>query len=250
MRIAETDLRYELGGKLFEGLLVAPAGKLSLPTVLIFPDWAGRSANQESVARRLAEKGYAAVCVDLYGEGRSGRTNDECEALMQPLISDRTLLRERLLHIVRIGASLDQVDERQLAAIGFCFGGLCVLDLARADAPLAAVASFHGILSPPDWPTAPKISPKVGLFHGWADPMASPEAVCSLAAELTGAGADWQLHAYGEAMHAFMVPSAASPKLGIQYHPRSASRAWAGLDLFLAETLAGSPDEQDAYRAS
>src|SRR3546814_15157818 len=71
MRIAETDLRYELGGKLFEGLLVAPAGKLSLPTVLIFPDWAGRSANQESVARRLAGKGYAAVCVDLHGQGRA-----------------------------------------------------------------------------------------------------------------------------------------------------------------------------------
>ena len=105
-------------------------------------------------AVRLAELGYTAFCVDLYGEGRRGTTPDVCQALMEPLMSDRAMLRRRLLGALDAVAKLDAVLPRLTAAVGFCFGGLCALDLARANAPLRGVVSSHGVLTAPALPPA------------------------------------------------------------------------------------------------
>lgn len=234
------DLRiheHELEGETYDAAIVAPAGG-PRPGVLVFHGWEGRSEGQEIFGRRLAELGYAAFCVDLYGKGRRGTTPAECEALMTPLISDRALLRKRLLNAVQVAGAAPEIDAARMAAIGFCFGGLCVLDLARAGAPLKAVGSFHGLFTPPGLPSVTPIRAKVAAFHGWDDPMVPPADVVALGQELTEAQADWQIHAYGGAMHAFMAPGADMPEMGIQYHERTATRAWRALTDFLAESLA------------
>jgi dienelactone hydrolase len=124
-----------------------------------------------------------------------------------------------------------------MAAIGFCFGGLCMLDLARHGTHLKAVGSFHGILTPPPVTTDAPIDTRIAVYHGWDDPFAPPADVVALGAELTSRHADWQLHAYGNAMHAFMAPFANDPERGILYDATTARRAWAGLVDLLGETF-------------
>ena len=144
---------YSIDGIEFDGALVT-GGDHPRPGVLVIHGWEGRSASQEMFAVRLAELGYTAFCVDLYGEGRRGTTPDVCQALMEPLMSDRAMLRRRLLGALDAVAKLDAVLPRLTAAVGFCFGGLCALDLARANAPLRGVVSFHGVLTAPALPPA------------------------------------------------------------------------------------------------
>jgi dienelactone hydrolase len=238
MAIITRAVEHEHEGLRLDGLLVRDESRPTpQPGVLVFHGWEGRSAAQEEVARSLAEWGYTGVAVDLYGDGRRGTTPEQCQALMTPLFEDRALLRRRLLRVVEVVGGLPEVDPARLAAIGFCFGGLCVLDLARAGAPVQGVASFHGLFTPAGLPTVNPIRPKIIAFHGWDDPMVPPADVVALGQELTAAGADWQLHAYGGTMHAFMAKFANSPERGLLYHPRSARRAWESLRGFLAETF-------------
>ena len=167
---------------------------------------------------------------------------------MGPLMADRLLLRRRLVGAVEAAARLNVVIPTRMAAIGFCFGGLCVLDLARANAPLRGVVSFHGVLGAPAGLTQGSIGVPILALHGWDDPMATPPAVLALTKELSEAGADWQLHAYGGTMHAFMVQGLDQPHLGLQYNERSARRAWIAMAGFLEETLADAPHPQSPLR--
>jgi dienelactone hydrolase len=129
------------------------------------------------------------------------------------------------------------VDSRRVAAMGFCFGGLCVLDLARSGADLRGVASFHGLLKPNGLPPAGKINARILIMHGYDDPMAPPEDVLAIAKEFTQAGADWQLHAYGHTAHAFTNPQANNPSVGMAYNDRADRRSWHTLIQFLEEVL-------------
>lgn len=237
MTITRT-VEHEQEDKRFEGLLVLnDEWRSPRPCVLVFHGWEGRSDAQEECARKLVAWGYAGFAIDLYGKGLRGTTPQQCQALMTPLIENRAMLRERLLHTVEVVRSLPEVDSANFAAIGFCFGGLCVLDLARAGAPLRGVASFHGLFTPPGLPAVGPVKAKVIAFHGWDDPLVPPADVVALGQELTAEGVDWQLHAYGGTMHAFMAESANNPEMGILYNARSARRAWESLLGFLAETL-------------
>jgi dienelactone hydrolase len=191
----------------------------------------------DEFAHRVTQLGWAAFSADLYGAGVTGSTTEECQALMNPLVGDRARLRRMLLAVVDVVAGLPQTDAGRLAAIGFCFGGLCVLDLARAGGPVRSVASFHGLFTPPGLPTLTPL-PKIVAYHGWDDPMVPPQDVVAFGKEFTDAGADWRLEAFGGAMHAFMAEGADMPQMGIQYNAVVAGRAWKALDLFLQETLA------------
>jgi dienelactone hydrolase len=236
--IRRVAMATTLDGVRFDSLLVAPAeAGPPPPVVMVFHDWSGRSRSQEAFAETLAGLGYAAVCVDLYGFGRQGATPAECEALMAPLVADRALLRQRLERLTLEVAQRPEVDGRRIAAIGFCFGGLCVLDLARAGAPVRAVASFHGLFTPSGLRDAKTIDARVALFHGWRDPFAPPSDMAAIAQELEAATADWQLHAFGDTAHAFMTPGADDPANGIRYSATVARRAWSILGAFLAESL-------------
>ncbi len=226
---------YTHAGIEFDGVIVS--ADADAPTVLVFHGMEGRSDAQLEFCHRLAALGYRAVAVDLFGRECTRGGPDACAAAMTTLIRDRDAMRDRLIGVVDIITALPSVRPAATAAIGFCFGGLCVIDLARHGTSLAAVASFHGVLTPLPQPPSTPIDTKITVFHGWADPFAPPHEVVALATELTERGADWQLHAYGHALHAFMAPFANAPERGIQYSETTARRAWDSLVDFLRETL-------------
>jgi len=229
---------HDEGGARFEGLLVAPAGAETRPAVLIFPTIMGRSDLELGIARRLAGLGYAALVADLYGKENIGRSREACRPLMMALRADRPTLQARVRQWLDVLRCQAEADPARTAAIGYCFGGLCALDLARTGADLKGVASFHGILTPPGNLEDVRIAARVIAFHGWDDPLAPPEDVIALGAELDRAGADWQLHAYGGTSHAFTNPGAHDPDHGLAYNPIAATRSWASLERFLGEVFA------------
>jgi dienelactone hydrolase len=153
-------------------------------------------------------------------------------------MDDRSLLQRRMQLAVATLRSREEVDDTRIAAIGFCFGGLCVLDLARTGADIKGVVSFHGLLTPPPDTAADRIRAKTLVLHGWDDPMATPQHLLALGHELTGMGADWQIHAYGNAMHAFTNPAANNPAAGTVYQPDADRRSFELMQLFLAEVFA------------
>ena len=209
-----------------------------LPTVIVCHAWAGCDAFAVRSAERLAELGYAGFAADLYGEGRVGTSKEENAALMQPLLEDRGLLRDRLVTIYESLRSLVQVDAEKIAAIGYCFGGLCALDLARSGSPLLGFVSFHGLLAAPEGLPTEKISAKVLLLHGNLDPMVPTEQVLAVQKEMTTeAGADWQMHMYGQTMHAFTNPQANDPDFGTVYSESADKRSWQSLVHFLEEVF-------------
>jgi len=132
-----------------------------------------------------------------------------------------------------------EVDAGRVAAIGFCFGGLCVLDIARTGADLAGVVSFHGLFSAPGSTAGNRVRARILALHGWDDPMATPDAVLGLASELTSLGADWQLHAYGNTQHAFTNPAANDPRRGTVYDETADRRSWRAMTNFLDELFGG-----------
>jgi dienelactone hydrolase len=155
-------------------------------------------------------------------------------AAMTALREDRAALCDRLLAVLGTAIEQDEIDDERVAAIGFCFGGQNALDLARSGVEIAGVASFHGLFDPPGLPPRPIVA-KVAAYHGWDDPLVPPPAVVALAAELTEAGADWQISAFGHVGHGFTNPGATGAMPGIKYDETTARRAWAACDAFLDE---------------
>ncbi len=209
------------------------------PVVLVAHAWGGQDDFAREKAKMLAGLGYVGFAIDVYGKGRRGTTPEENSKLMQPFLDDRALLLERLLAATAAASAQRCVDPERVGAIGFCFGGLCVLDLVRSGAPaVRAAACFHGLYHPPGLKSSEgPISAKVLVLHPFDDPMAPPESVIGLAKELTGAGADWQIHMHGHTMHAFTNPAAAAPEMGLKYQERSANRAFGAMEHFLRESL-------------
>jgi dienelactone hydrolase len=230
-------LEYVDEGAIFEGYLAAPPhAEGRLPCVLLAHEWSGLNQGMRRIADRIAALGYLCFGLDVYGKGVRGDERGDNSHLMAPLMADRGLLRRRLVAGLEAALGHPSVDGGRVAAMGYCFGGLCALDLARA-APLElrAAVSFHGVLQPPDLGKQPRITAKILLLHGWEDPMAPPADILAVTKELTDAGADWQLHAYGHAMHAFTFEGAAFPERGILYDEVANRRSWAAMCAFLAE---------------
>ncbi|MEY4195184.1 MAG: hypothetical protein RLZZ226_1552 [Pseudomonadota bacterium] len=207
------------------------------PLVLVAHAWGGRDAFVEQKACQIAELGYAAFALDMYGKGVVGTDPAQNARLMQPFMQDRAFLQARMQQALQTARHLAGVDSSRIAALGFCFGGLCVLDLARTGADLAGVVSFHGLFTPPGNTAGQRIRAKVLILHGHADLMATPEQALVLARELTEAGADWQLHLYGNTLHAFTNPRANDRAFGTLYDAGAERRSFESLRNFLAEVL-------------
>jgi dienelactone hydrolase len=224
---------YQQGGETYEGFLAMPK---STPkgVVLVAHAWGGQSDFERDKAKWLAGLGYAGFAADVYGKGKRGETNEECEALMTPLASNRPELQSRLAHALSVAKEASGVSKA--AAIGFCFGGLSVLDMARTNMGVEGVVSFHGLFGAPG-NTADTITPKVLALHGWDDPMATPDDVMAFSKEMSAAKADWQLHAYGATMHAFTNPAANNPDFGTVYNAEADRRSFAAAADFLNEVL-------------
>jgi dienelactone hydrolase len=236
MAIETRPVGYSHKGANLEGML-AVDGKAKRPGVLVCHAWVGRSDFEVGVAKKMAEWGYAGFAVDLYGKGVLGEGPEQNLALMKPFMDDRAMLQERLGVAAATLKAQSEVDSARIAILGFCFGGLCALDMARTGADLKGAVSFHGLFVPPGNTQGKKIKAKVLALHGWDDPMVPPDAVLGFAKEMTEAGADWQIHGYGGTVHGFMMPGADMPDMGIVYSPLAARRGWAALKDFLAETL-------------
>ncbi len=205
------------------------------PGVLVAHTIAGRSAFEERKAMELAELGYVGFAIDVYGKGTQTTNIDENRDRMMALREDRPQLQDHLHASLKAFREQSEVDESNVAAIGFCFGGLCVLDMARVGEDLAGVASFHGIMTPPGNTAGNSITAKILVLHGWDDPLATPDEVVALADELTAMGADWQLHGYGNTLHAFTNPAADVPEQGKSYNENADRRSWTALRVFLSE---------------
>jgi dienelactone hydrolase len=240
MSLQHRLVEYRDGDVLLEGRLSwDDCHEYPRPGVLVCHTIAGRGPLEETKADRLVELGYVALALDMYGAGRQARTPEENRALMDGQLADRGSMQRRLLCALRTLRDQPEVDVARVAAIGFCFGGLCALDLARTGAELAGVVSFHGLFSAPGNTAGNRIRARILALHGWDDPMATPDAVNSLAAELSAMGADWQLHAYGNTMHAFTNPAANDTERGTVYDPTADRRSWQAMSNFLEELFDG-----------
>jgi dienelactone hydrolase len=234
--ITDRLIEYENDGKVFEGLIAYDDGLESpSPAILISHAWGGQGQFESGKARLLAERGYVGFALDLYGKGVRGSGPEENAKLLQPLMEDRPLLQSRMLASLETLRSIPEVDNRRIAAMGFCFGGLCVLDLARTGEDLRGVISFHGFFTPPGNTIGNKIRAKILAIHGNDDPMVPPESVSALGKELTDAGADWQIHIYGNTKHAFTNPHANDHNRGTVYNAGANRRSWQTCVNFLEE---------------
>lgn len=208
------------------------------PAVLLMHDWSGRNDFVCHKAELLAELGYVGFALDMYGKDIQGKDNAEKSALMQPFIENRNLLRQRVLAALQTVTQIEQVNAARIAAIGFCFGGLCALDLARSGAEVRGVVSVHGALIPPPANLSKHaITAKILALHGHADPLVPHTHIEAFEKEMTLAKADWQLHMYGNTLHSFTNPLANDPAFGTVYHPVADKRAWISIQNFLTEIL-------------
>lgn len=205
------------------------------PVVLICHAWGGRDEFVENKAIKLAEMGYLAFALDMYGKGIRGNNPDENARLMQPFMADRAMLQQRIKAALAAVRLMPWADDDNIAAIGFCFGGLCVLDLARTGAEVSGIVAFHGLFIPPDNVPQPEIKAKILMLHGHDDPMVPVEQVIAIQQEFTEAGADWQMHVYGNTMHAFTNLVANDPDFGTVYQPDADKRSWLAMQNFLTE---------------
>ena len=233
----EAHHEYADGETRFEAFVAGGSPDRRRPCVLIAHAWDGPNPILHELARDIARQGRVGIVLDVYGIGNRGAIDGDNAHLMNPLLADRALLQRRLLAAHAFARSLSIVDPDRIASFGPCFGGLCALDLARASPPgLVGAIALHAPLVPPGGQPSP-IAARVLVLHGWEDPTAPPADVVALARELTAAGADWEVHAFGHAMHAFSFAGANAPERGILYEPRAAARARRLIATFLDEVL-------------
>ena len=231
----ERSVAHQFEGERLESVFVGRRDAEPRPTIILIPTVMGVSPLEIGFGRQLIELGYNALVADLFGKEFHGAPRDTCFGEMTRLRADRAALRRRLQHVLDVTRGLDEVKRDQIVVAGYCFGGQCALDLARSGAGIAAAVSFHGLFDPPGLPPE-KISAKVVAFHGWDDPMVPPEMVVALGNELTRAGADWQIHAYGHVGHGFTNPHASDLQIdGVAYNALAAERSWTSFINLLEE---------------
>lgn len=229
---------HEFEGEQLESVFVGRRDGEPRPTVILIPTVMGVSDLEIGFGRQLVELGYNAMVADVFGKKFRGAPRDTMFGELNRLKSDRAALRRRLVHVLELTRGLGEVPGDQIVVAGYCFGGMCALDLARSGADIAAAVSFHGLFDPPGLPDE-KISAKVVAFHGWDDPMVPPEKVVALANELTKAGSDWQIHAYGHVAHGFTNPNASALEIdGVSYNALAAERSWTSFINLLEELFA------------
>ena len=237
--IREEIVEFHEGEQRLEAKAFVPAGESLRASVLVAHTWAGRGDFECGQARALAELGYVGFAADLFGDGRVGASPEENRANLDGMLADRDLLQRRLRVNLDAMKAMSAVASEATAAVGYCFGGLCVLDMARGGLDVRGVVGFHGLVDPPPAGTEAgsgrAIEAKVLLCNGAKDPWVPRDKLAALEDELTAAGADWQIHQYGGAMHAFTNPSANSPDAGALYDEVVARRAWRSMTDFLGD---------------
>lgn len=233
-----SELSYDDGDTTCIGYLALPDRAGPLPAVMIAHAWEGRDEFACAKARAWADLGYAGFALDVYGGARLGSGPEENGRLMQPFLDDRAMLRRRLQAALAAVSALDSVDRDRIVATGYCFGGLCALDLARSGAAIRGAISNHGLLMAPEGLDPAPVRASVLVLHGHDDPMVPPEQVLAFEKEMTDAGVDWQVHAYGGTGHSFTDPKADNSLPGLIYSSTADRRAWRAAEHFIADCVA------------
>ena len=231
-------IEYKQGDQVLEGYVAwdgATAGPR--PGVLVVHEWTGLGDYVKMRCRKLAELGYVAFGADIYGKGVRP-SQQEAGAIAGKYKKDQKLMRDRVNAALDVLRGSPLCDPKRVAAIGYCFGGTCVLELARSGADVAGVVSFHGGLATATPADAKNIRGKVLVLHGGDDPHVSPKEVEAFEDEMRSAGVDWQFVAYGGAVHAYTNPSAGNDNSrGAAYNATADRRSWDAMKAFFGEVL-------------
>lgn len=239
--VVAKPIAWKLDGQAYEGALVYDDARLAaaggkLPGVMVVHQWKGPTDYEHMRARMLAELGYAAFVSDVYGKAVRPKDPTEAGKASGALKGDRGELRKRLQDNLARLVAQPEVDGARVAAIGYCFGGTAVLELARSGARVRGVVSFHGGLDSPTPEDGKKISAKVLVLHGAADPYVKKADIEAFIAELDQAKVDWQKVDYAGAVHSFTQKAAGDdPSKGSAYDERADRRSWEAMKDFLAE---------------
>lgn len=228
---------YKQGNAALEGYTAYKEGVSGkAPGILVVHDWMGLNDHYKKITEKLADLGYIAFAVDIYGKGVRPKDSQQAAAEAGKYKSDRRLMRQRILAGLEELKKNQNVDTDRIAVIGYCFGGTVALELARSGAPIAGVVTFHGGLDTPTPEDGKNIKAKVLVLHGADDPFVPPDQVAAFQDEMRKGGVDWQRIYYGDAVHAFTVPSAGSDKSkGIAYNERADKRSWEAMKSFFTE---------------
>lgn len=230
-------VEYKQGETTLEGYLAYDdSTQIKRPGVIVIHDWMGTNPYVHKRAEQLARLGYIAFAIDMYGKGVRPKDANEAAALAGIYRADRQLMRARANAGLEVLKRHSLTDVRRIAAIGYCFGGGTVLELARGGAEVAGVVSFHGNLDTPTPADARNIKGRVLVLHGADDPFVPPHQVSAFQEEMRQAKVDWQMVIYGGAVHSFTNPGAGSdPAKGAAYNEKADRRSWEVMKLFFSE---------------
>ncbi len=235
-------IAYKEGDAALEGYLAYPADAApgaKLPGIVVFHDWMGLGPGPKRRAEQLAELGYVAFAADVYGKGVRPESPADAGKLAGKFKDDRPLMRARGQAALASLLASGRVDAAKTAAMGYCFGGTAALELARSGVAVAGIVSFHGGLATPHPEDAKNIKGRVLVLHGADDPHVKADEVLAFEEEMRQAHVDWQLKAYGGAVHAFAVKEAGNDRSkGAAYDPKADARSWVDLQAFLGELFA------------
>ena len=235
-KIVTQTVAYQHGGVTLEGYLAyddARAGKQ--PGVLVVHQWMGLTDYEQNRAVMLAQLGYVAFCADIYGKGVRPQSIKDAGTEATKYKTDRALLRQRVQTGLEQLKGNPRVDSARVAAIGYCFGGTAVIELARSGAALNGVVSFHGGLDSPTPADGKNIQCKVLACHGGDDPFVPAKDLAAFEDEMRAANVDWRLIKYGGAVHSFTQPMADGSLPGAKYNERADRRSWLDMKNFFAE---------------
>ncbi len=236
VNIKEDSISYNLNGKTYIGFITYDANKEGIrPGVLVVHEWWGLTNYTRNRAKQLAQLGYIAMAVDMYGDGKLGEDPASAQALATPFYKDPTLAKTRLDAAMKELKTYPQTDSTKIAAIGYCYGGFIVLNAAKLGANLTGVVSFHGDLSGVPV-NKDSLKAKILICHGEADKFVPPDAVAAFKKSMDSAGVDYTFKSYPNATHAFTNPAATALgqkfNLPIAYNAAADSASWNDMKVF------------------
>lgn len=238
-QIVKKNVDYKDGSTTLSGYVARPAKVTkATPVVLIVHDWNGLDRYEESRAEQLAELGYIAFAVDIYGKGVRPTTVEACSAEATKYYKDNILLRSRVQAALKTALGQPNADKNHVAVMGYCFGGMTALDTARSGANVKGVVSFHGSLGTSTPAQKGKVKAEVLVLHGAADPLVPQAQVDGLKKEMAAAGVKFKFIAYPGAKHAFTIPGSEKIGLdGVGYNAEAEKKSWAEMKTFFKRVL-------------